>query len=175
MKKIKNFTLRILGITFLSLGVFSCSNDNESLSTDKFEARTEQSISEVQRYYNNLKTIIIASEIYNYDVAKELEKEEVPLLDKLKKMNLENDETSRPMTFWDLKNKEIVKDFVEQYFDEEALTVSKKINDTKFIDETDRRTLINEFATDNKIIEEVMRDFNVIDSNSIITNKSLFF
>ena len=30
MKRIKNFTLGILGVTFLSLGLYACSNDNET-------------------------------------------------------------------------------------------------------------------------------------------------
>src|SRR5690606_5284065 len=34
MKRIKNFTLGILGVTFLSLGLFSCSND-DGATTDK--------------------------------------------------------------------------------------------------------------------------------------------
>lgn len=171
---------RILCALIAIIGV-SCSNDNDTLNSNlennTAAARSEETIGEVQRYYDNLKTIVIASEIYNQDVANSLEKEdiEVPLLDKLKKMDLENGETGEKMTFWSLNDKETVIDFVEQYFDEEALTVSNKINNSEFVSADDRRILIDEFVSDNEIIEEVMNEFNVVDFNSVISNKSSFF
>lgn len=182
MRKFRKLTIGMIGAVLLSTGLYSCNNDDVVAVTEQSSKELnvahregEQAIPEVQKYYNNLKTIIVASEIYNYDVAQQLEKEEVPLLEKLKKMDLENDETRTPMTFWDLKDKETVIDFVDQYFDEEALTVSNKIANSRFLAEEDKRTLIDEFVSDNEIIEEVMKDFNVIDFKSTISNKSEFF
>jgi len=128
---------------------------------------TEEAIPEVQEYYDNLKTIIFATEINKLDVVNSLKEQEVPMIEKLISIEIVDDETDQSMTFFDLQNEEQQIEFINHFMDEEAVFVSNKIQKEP--------GLINEFVEENEIITGVLNEYGVINYTTKIANKISFF
>lgn len=172
MKRIKNLTLGVIGATLLSLGLYSC--DNEDVTLQKTQTTTlaakeagEEALPEIQEYYNHLKTIIFATELNKLDVVNSLSDIEIPIIEKLQNMDLVNDETNQSVTFFDLEDEEIQIDFIEQYLDEEALFVSGKIKENP--------ELINSFVQENEVLTNILNEYGVVDITTKVSNKIAFF
>ncbi|MEG0917442.1 MAG: hypothetical protein RSF68_10550 [Myroides sp.] len=173
MKNFRKLTIGMIGAILLSVGLYSCRNDDVAEVTEQSSKELniahregEQAIPEVQKYYNNLKTIIFAAELNKLDVINSLSEEEIPMVEKIKTLDLV-DEGDKQITFFDLENEEQQIDFMDQYLDEEALSVSKKI--------TNEPELINNFKEENLVIERLLNEYNVTSSSIKIADKISFF
>ncbi|MBA5793024.1 hypothetical protein H1R17_05855 [Flavobacterium sp. xlx-214] len=174
MKNFRKFTIGVIGAALLSLGLYSCDNEDAISSTSQTEetktlaAREagEVAIPEVQQYYNNLKTIIFATELNKLDVVRSLADKEIPMVEKITTLDLV-DEADKPMTFFDFESEEQQIEFIDQYLDEEALSVSDKI--------TMEPELIENFKQENLVIEKILEENNIKGYATKISDKVSFF
>lgn len=175
MNNFKNITLGLIGATLLALGFYSCNSD-ETVDGTKAAAEqsviatkdfTEVAIPEVQEYYNNLKTIIFATEINKLDVVNSLADKQLPIIEKLQNMDLVNDETNQPLTFFDLEDEDQQIDFIDQYLDEEAVFVSSKVKQNP--------ELIASFTQENEVITNILNEYGVVNATTKVSNRASFF
>src|SRR5690606_21082640 len=106
----------------------------------------------IQKYYDNIKIIVFATQINTADVALSLTDRNIGLVDEITNFNITVEETDEEISFFDMEEVYQVS-FIDQYFNESAQLASAKIRFSSDV--------VNYFDERNKILEEVMVKLNI--------------
>lgn len=160
MRKFRKLTIGMIGAVLLSTGLYSCNNDDVVEVTNQSgkelnvaHREVEETIPEVQQYFNNLKLIIFATEINKIDVVNSLgEDDGIPLVKDLQNLHLTDVDTDKQISFYDMEELYQVS-YIDQHMDESARLVSGKV---RLMPE-----LIESFASQNRVIKEILSENNI--------------
>ncbi len=172
MRNFKRHKIGILGAVLLSFGLYSCSTEeqtaelSQSIVDTKAMNGDQVAIPEVQLYYDNLKTIVFATEINRLQVAESFLEDEVSLVEKLKNIHIIDEETDKQLSFYDMEELYQVS-FIDQYMDEAAITVSNKV---RLVPE-----LTKYFSLQNGIVKTLLQENLVTSIETKVKDRKKFF
>lgn len=148
---------------FLGLGLvlaMGCSNDEqfvnetENLNVSNINTAIAPVVVNpiIQKYYDNVKIIVFATQINKASVARELGGKNIGLVDEITNLNILDEETNKQISFFDLEeNYQVL--FIDEYMNESARMATNKIRYSSDV--------VNYFDERNKILEEVMVKLNI--------------
>lgn len=161
----------MIGAALLSVGLYSCTTDEQSVNTSdnattKVLNTDTVALPAVKLYYDNLKTIIFATEINKQLVADSFSEDEVSLVEKLKNLHIIDEVTEKRISFYDMEELYQVS-FIDQYMDESAVTVSNKI---RVVPE-----LIEYFSLQNEVVNKILLENKVTSIDTKVKDRKWFF